>query len=164
MPLAVSFVAPQLTWIQGRKKHIKTISAAVVVARLLSMKHCDQVEHWSNSWPKWFHLLNLFICIRIESKHWLKCRVPIAPTATKTYNDLLRQVARLAASLRVFCLPIRLRFNFERAKCIPIGWYCFCDSSNRELRGVMKLLRFTITLFVIALILALAAVSVAHLR
>ena len=37
IPLAVSFVAPQLTWIQGRKKHIKTISAAVVVARLLSI-------------------------------------------------------------------------------------------------------------------------------
>jgi hypothetical protein len=28
-------VAPQLTWIQGRKKHTKTINAAVIVARLL---------------------------------------------------------------------------------------------------------------------------------
>ena len=71
MPLAVSFVAPQLTWIQGRKKHIKTISAAVVVARLLSMKHCDQVERWVKQLAQVVSPSHEFICIRIESKHWL---------------------------------------------------------------------------------------------
>jgi hypothetical protein len=36
IPLAVSLVAPQLTWIQGRKKHIRTINAAAIETCLLS--------------------------------------------------------------------------------------------------------------------------------